>query len=424
MSIPSGASIGSVVVEHRIATDPSGDISLARQPALDRSVILRRLRRDLLSSERHVERFQREARYGARIIHPNIVQVFDCFSYAGDRYLIMEHVEGSDLRSILDRGRPLPPRIAAQICRELCRGLQEIHSRRLVHADLRPEYVHVSRWGEVKLTGFGGARELGAEGPPIDASPYRAPEAEADGPLGWGADLWSLGVLLRELMTGDPKPDRRRQIPDRALARLVARCTRPDPEKRPSARQAGELLARRAGDPSPADSRSEIAAWLWEARIFRPRSMEAEPERIRPASQPPRARRLRWLPIAGALAGTVAVIALAVARRDGAPERAPEPVRAAEAPAPAEPEMPQVSAARPTAADPALVSFVAYPWAEIQIDGGERFLTPRAEPVSLAPGIHEVIFRHPRFGEQRRRLAVSSGQQDVVRHVFLATSSR
>lgn len=444
MSNPNGASttiaasIGSCVVEHRLESGTSGDLSLARQPALERQVLLRRLRRELLSSERIADRFHREARFGARLIHPNVVQVFDCFDYGGDRYLMLEYVDGADLRSVLERAGPMPARVAIRAALELCRALREVHSRRLVHADLRPEHVQISRWGDVKLGGLGCARELGENGPLPEASPYTPPEFEQGETLSWGADTYAFGAILREMLTGEPLSSER-PIPNRRLARLVQRCTDPDPRRRPAVRKIAAQLERLFGAASAPDSRSEIAAWLWESRIFRPTEEIERDERIRSAPDPVSLRRRlqRHVPaLAGASAGAALALGLWWGWFQTPPP--PTPTLAAVATRPPVPPTRTVSDVEgpiakrpirhapvgptpgtPASTDPAMLRVIAYPWAEVEVEGAGIFLTPRVEPIPLSPGVHRVIFRHPSYGEALENVSVASGEQAVIRHVFL-----
>jgi serine/threonine-protein kinase len=431
MSIASGTAIGSILVERPIADDSRGELYLGRQPALDRTVVLKRLPGEPREGGSGLEAFLREARLGGRLIHPNVVQVLDCFAHGGDRYLVLEHVDGLDLGRVLDSGIALPPRVAGRIAREVCRALQAAHVRRVVHCDLRPEHVLVSRWGEVKLTGFGCARELGESGPAPEPSACTAPELARGEPPGWPTDVYALGVILFEMLTGAAKDDPWARPADRRLSRLAARCTNPEPELRPSLREVAARLDRRIGDPPSPDTQAEIAAWLWEARIFRPQT-ETEEAPVgqgglvgRPAARSGwslaklRIRELAPVALGGAAAAAAALLLVgwlqSLAGWVWGPDSTP--------PGPEETrlEIPSVSAEGPVAAagtqERGLVAFVAYPWAEVEVDG-RSFLTPRVAPVAVAPGEHEVVFRHPTFGVARHRVRVNAGQTALVRHKF------
>jgi serine/threonine-protein kinase len=419
MSTPGGEPVGSIVLEEKQSSGASGEVYLGRQPGLGRTVLVRRLRRDLLGSVPLVDRFEREARLAARLQHPNVVQIHDFFSHAGHHYLVLEHVDGSDLRSILERVGRVPSRIAARIAREVLCGLGEIHSRRVIHADVRPEQIQISRWGETKLSGFAFAREIWEEGPSPEPSPYTAPELEGSGPAGPSVDVYSTGVLLRELLTGQARPPGGPRIEDRRLRRLVRLCMQRDPGRRPSVDEALRLLDQQLGQVAPAEARAELAAWLWEVGIFRPRQEVAPPASALAVARKAR----RSIPISrrhamAALGAAAAVLAVAVLvstlpRIERRTERPRAEVASLS-------DTPPVAAGLPVSASlaPASIAFVVYPWAEVKVDGRDPFLTPRAAPIELPPGEHQVVFRHPRFGEARRNLILEPGQRAVVRHVY------
>src|SRR5262245_26428408 len=132
-----------------------GQVLLGRQLSLDRPAVLKKLRREVAALPEGVERFQREARAAAALHHPNVVSVYDCFSFRGDPYIAQEYVDGLDLRGVLAHCGRLPARIAGLIALELARGLEAIHARGTVHRDLKPGNVLVSRRGEVKIADFG-----------------------------------------------------------------------------------------------------------------------------------------------------------------------------------------------------------------------------------------------------------------------------
>ncbi len=453
MTIPAGTTIGSVVIEEKVSSGASGDVFVARQPGLERSVTVRRLRRDLLGSSSLVERFRREARLGARVLHPNVLQVFDLFADRGDYYLVTERVEGPTLQAILDGARKLPARIAVRIALEIARGLEEIQRRGIIHTDVRAEQVLISRWGEVKLAGLGCAREVTeTDGPdPIEIGPCTAPEIQQGVEPHAEADVYSLAALLCEMLSGrSGSGTLRGAISARPrLGRILRRCLSERPSLRPRLPALRRALERSVGR-GEADARIDIAAWMWEVQMLRPcssesfvraeRETETAPPRpqertaapplapeplAQPAQTPQPARKRplvgsgRILPISLA-AATLVVFALSFGFGEGGPEEeelppVAAPPAASPAPVPAPPPVQELPAAR---AEPGRVSFVAVPWAEIRIDGQAPFLTPRAQPIELPPGEHEIVFRHPKFGEAQRSLLVRAGERRVVRHVF------
>lgn len=418
MTMPAGSVIGSIVVEEKLSSGADGDHYLGRQPALERTVALRRLPRDLIASPGVIERFQREARLGAQVLHPNLVQVFDLFSHRGDHYLVREHVEGAELSTVLESSGRLPARIVVRIVLEVARALGELHRRGIVHCDVCPENVLISRWGEIKLTGLGRAQQVGEAEPPSPPplTPYSAPELREGGGADPQVDVFSLGALLHVLLLGRAPghPGGPVLAAHPQLAWLIRRCLRQQPTRRPdlpSVRRWLERALPRAAE----DSRMEIAAWFWDVRMLRP-SVPELPEELPVAESPPVARGLpRWALPAAAAGGIL--LAVLLAQLGGSDDE--QQVAALARP------LPEVAALKPAeelpavlAGEPGRVAFVAHPWAEIQIDEQAPFLTPRAAPIELAPGPHQLVFRHPRYGEVRESIVIRPGEQRLVRHVF------
>lgn len=421
MIIPEGTAIGSIVVGAKLAGDSSGDLYRGRQPGLDRKILIRVLDRDHLDDPVAVERFRREAWLASRISHPNVVAVYDYFSLREDHYLVLELVDGPGLRSLLEETGPLPAPIAARLALEISRGLAEMHARGVIHAGVQPGHVLISRWGEVKLRGLGAGREMGEELPPIplEPTPYAAPELIRGDPPSPAADVFGLGALLHELLSGRP-PGEARDLPagvDRGLARLAGRCLSPDPARRPRLTDLIAELERVIPEPASPDCRTEIATWLWEIRTLQPGEAPTrrpatpqEPIAVKPTSKPASAGRRRTPSPALAFA---MVIALALVAGWGVQRQVFSGPNGVEL---EQEQTPPVSAS--AAELPASVVFTAYPWAEVQVDDRAPFLTPRAEPLSLAAGAHEIRFVHPRFGEARRSIVLRAGERRVVRHSF------
>ena len=418
MTMPAGSVIGSIVVEEKLSSGATGEHYLGRQPALERTVALHKLPRNLSASPGVIERFQREARLGAQVLHPNLVQVFDLFSHRGDHYLVREHVEGAELSAVLERSGRLPARIVVRIVLELARALGELHRRGIVHCDVCPENVLVSRWGEIKLTGLGSAQQAGEAEPPSPPppTPYSAPELREGGGADPQVDVFSLGALLHVLLVGRAPghPGGPVLAAHPQLAWLIRRCLRQEPTRRPDLLSIRRRLER-ALPREAADCRMEIAAWFWDVRMQRPPIPEL-PQEPPPAESPSVARGLpRWgLPLAAAGGIGLAVLLVQLGGSDDE-QRAAAPAR----------PLPEVAAVKPAEEPPAVLAeepgqlvFVAHPWAEIQIDEQSPFLTPRAAPIELAPGPHQLVFRHPRYGEVRESIVVRPGEQRLVRHVF------
>jgi serine/threonine-protein kinase len=176
-----------------------------------------------------VERFRHEARMAAALNHPGVVAIFDSASEGDLHYLVMEYVQGQTLAELLrDRG-PLSPRLAAEIAQRVCLALGAAHEQGLVHRDVKPANVMVDRAGMVKVMDFGIAKTLAATAPrdgegPLGTAPYLSPEQAQGGPVDGRSDLYALGCVLYELLTGTPP------FPGRSPSAVVARQVREPPE--------------------------------------------------------------------------------------------------------------------------------------------------------------------------------------------------
>lgn len=399
MALPSGTVLGSFVIDARLDDEGRSELYRAHQPALGRSVLIERLPH---STDRLPPELDRELRLRARLLHPNVEQIFDCFLHRGVTYLVREFVEGPSLAELLEAGRPVPGPVALQIGLEVARGLAEIHERGIVHGDLGPRNLRLSQSGETKITGFAKAREAGSSGAadPIDAQGKLRQDPRAGSRNLPAGDVFSLGRTLQELLTPTvPRADSRRfpglsrQIQHALRASLLA-----DPAQRPQARELRNALSRELGDPSPLDCRVAIATWLWQTREQTDaRSREEEvPTRTRGRAANS-GRRVLWP--AGAAVATVALAGILWVGYTRSP-------------------VAHDVGAAPASTAPGQVWFVAHPWAEVQVDDLPAFYTPRAEPVELAPGEHHVVFRHPTLGSHRKTVWVRSGEpQRVTEHM-------
>jgi serine/threonine protein kinase/tetratricopeptide (TPR) repeat protein len=193
-----------------------GEVYLAEDLRLGRRVALKVLPPDLAEEPRHLERFRREARSVAALNHPNIVTLYSVEEVEGLHFLVMEVVEGETLADLLASG-PMPLERILEIALPLVEALEAIHARGVIHRDLKPRNVMVSREGRVKLLDFGIARltqvvqaedeastetTLTKAGRIVGTTPYMSPEQLQGRPADQRSDLFSLGILLYEMATG------------------------------------------------------------------------------------------------------------------------------------------------------------------------------------------------------------------------------
>ena len=194
----------------RIAGGGMGEVYRGHDMLLDRSVAVKVLQPTLASNPEFVERFKQEARAAARLLHPNVVAVYD-YGSEDERtnYIVMEYVAGTDLRDLLVGRGSLQPSQAAEIMSAVCDALAAAHEVELVHRDVKPENVLISRSGIVKVADFGIAVVADAErtapgGGVPGTLRYLSPEQAAGMPATAASDIWAAGALLSECLTGIP----------------------------------------------------------------------------------------------------------------------------------------------------------------------------------------------------------------------------
>ncbi|HEX4405528.1 MAG TPA: serine/threonine-protein kinase [Polyangia bacterium] len=239
----------------------------------EKTLAIKRILPDLARDAEFERRFIAEAKLAVTLTHANIVQIFDFGRFAGSLYIAMEYVDGPDLGRFLKaasaRGEGVPLGAAMHIAMEMCKGLDVAHARRVVHSDISPSNILLSRLGEVKIADFGIARAAAVEGAAVDAHrdtrvmgkwPYMSPEQTHGAPLDARSDLFSAAVVMYELFTGDklfrgrdvdalvesvrtmpisPASARRPALPP-ALDEVLAKALERDPARR--YQQASELL--------------------------------------------------------------------------------------------------------------------------------------------------------------------------------------
>ena len=190
-----------------------GFVFRARQRHLDRDVALKVLHSELQQDPAFAKRFEREAQALAKLNHPNIVSVYDSGrTEAGDYYLVMEYVDGVNLRDVLHGGH-LDPKKALAVVPQVCEALQYAHDKGIVHRDIKPENILLDSRGQVKIADFGLAKlldpssqneNLSNVGQRMGTAHYMAPE-QARNPteVDHRADIYSLGVVFYEMLTGE-----------------------------------------------------------------------------------------------------------------------------------------------------------------------------------------------------------------------------
>jgi serine/threonine-protein kinase len=241
----------------RIGEGSFAETYLATDSSLGRQVAVKVLREHYARDPRFVARFEQEARAAAAVSHPNVVDIFDYGREGDTLFITMEWVDGTDLKQLIREKAPLPIVESVRLTREILRGLGAIHRAGIVHRDVKPQNVLISKDGEAKLSDFGIARGtadtgLTDTGMAVGTAAYMAPEQAIGGKVTPSADIYSAGVILFEMLTGHlpfpgdnpvqvmyrhvndvaPRPrELNREIPQ-AIEMVVLRAMAKDPEDR------------------------------------------------------------------------------------------------------------------------------------------------------------------------------------------------
>jgi serine/threonine-protein kinase len=190
----------------RLGSGGMADVYLAEDTQLGRKVALKLLYRRFADDAEFVERFRREASSAAGLQHPNIVQVFDRGEWDGTYYIAMEYLEGRNLKQVVRDHGALEPALAVDLVIQILKAARFAHRRGVVHRDVKPHNVIVDDEGRAKVTDFGiaraGASEMTETGSIMGTAQYLSPEQAQGHPVDSRADLYSIGIVLYELLTG------------------------------------------------------------------------------------------------------------------------------------------------------------------------------------------------------------------------------
>ncbi|WP_406028849.1 serine/threonine protein kinase [Nocardioides sp. NBC_00850] len=327
-------------LERELGRGAMGAVWLATDEVLGRSVALKQLIALDGVSDAAVER---EAQLAARLVHPNVVAVFDLVRDDDKPWLVMEYVEGKTLAHMVRDDGPLPIEDAARLIGQIASALRSAHAAGIVHRDVKPANIVVGRAERAKLTDFGIARGVDSQttqtGQVTGSPAYLAPEIATGGRANPASDMWSLGATLFQALTGEPPYG----IGDNALATLY-RVVHEDPPRTPLAGRLAPLLEHTmAYDPAERWSAEDVVDFLAGrlaaeklepvalrtqtlAAVAAPAPAPAAPSGLAQSTSTPTRR--RWWPIALVVA---AALVLAVggalwANRGEEPSAKPKPV--------------------------------------------------------------------------------------------------
>jgi serine/threonine-protein kinase len=270
----------------KLGSGGMANVYLAEDQELGRRVAIKILNERHANDDQFVERFRREAKNAAGLSHPNIVSIYDRGEAEGTYYIAMEFLDGRSLKELIVSRGPAPVSVAIDYARQILAALRFAHRNGIVHRDIKPHNVLVDSEGRLKVTDFGiaraGASQMTEAGSIIGTAQYLSPEQAKGSPVDQTSDLYSIGIVLYELLTGvvpftgdtpveiamkhlsaipDPPSEHRAEIP-RELDLVVLRALAKDPRERyQTAEEMDADLARvaRGGSVSPATEEAATA---------------------------------------------------------------------------------------------------------------------------------------------------------------------
>ena len=257
---------GRYEIIEELGTGGMGRVYRAYDRKIEEEIALKLIRPEIAAEKRTVERFRNEIKIARKITHKNVCRTHDLGEEGKGFFITMEYVRGEDLKSLIRRTRALASATAVAYARQVAEGLGEAHRLGIVHRDLKPGNIMIDKDGQAKIMDFGIARSLAgggatAEGAIVGTPDYMSPEQVEGKPADQRADIYALGVILFEMVTGrtpfegetvmavahkhlyEAAPDPGTLNPDipAALGRLILRCLEKEREKRYQG--TGELLA-------------------------------------------------------------------------------------------------------------------------------------------------------------------------------------
>jgi serine/threonine protein kinase len=252
-------------LEAKLGSGGMSTVYLARDTTLDRPVAVKVMHREMSEQADQLERFRQEARAVAKLSHPNVVSVIDAGEDGGYPYIVFEYVEGETLKARINRIGPLDVQEALAYAIEIGRGLTVAHARKMVHRDIKPQNVLIDAEGRAKLTDFGISRQLEqdgmtATGRVLGTTDYVAPEQAMGHGADQRSDIYSLGVVLYEMLTGEVPFAADSQV---GVAMKHVNEELPDVQAlRPELSAASALVVERATSKDPAKRYADIGEMI------------------------------------------------------------------------------------------------------------------------------------------------------------------
>jgi serine/threonine-protein kinase len=424
--------IGNCRVVEEIGSGGMAVIYKAVQESLNRTVAIKALKASVAQDSQFAIRFEREALSVSSLQHENIIHIYDFHKISGAFFIVMEYVEGIDLYDLLEKCPMLPPDVAAIIAMQVARGLDYAHYRGIIHRDIKPANIMIGKHGGVKLMDFGIARDqafgdLTETGTGLGTPSYMSPEQILGDKLDFRSDMFSLGIVLYQMVCGRKPfiedeqksvmhkirleryvPPRRLnpQIP-RELERILARCMQKRKEDRYRSTQDLVLaLERFISKRVEMNYHARLVLFLRDQKVITGEEADAQ---LHPAiaggykapSLPGPLGWAGWKRLASTQAAILGAMAVLLAFIHASQIGSPPVMAAPIAPPPPKP--------------PGFLKVVVEPWADVYIDGRYAETTPFSRALSIQEGDHQLVFKNPFFTEEARKVSIKRGTTSTIK---------
>jgi len=408
--------IGNYKILKELGQGGMATVYLGIQISLDRKVAIKELMPSLIHDQEMVERFKREGKASASLTHEGIVNVYDFWKDQKSFYLAMEYLEGKDLDEILEAIGPLPISAAVMIAVRVADALHYSHQRGIIHRDVKPSNIFITRRGDVKLTDFGIAYTpqeptLTQKGIAIGTPAYMSPEQIKGQRPDQRSDIFSLAMVLYELVTKtrpfvaddeegvitkilEKRPRWPKMINGDISWRLqwiILRCLRKNPRRRFQNMEDLRIVLEKIL-PKTSTRRDQIFS-QFVTTIF-------SDEQNIPKKSFILFRKWKWAIAATAVVAAIFAYVPLKSRGIIHPGRWLTKI--------------QKTAAHYKPGDRGRLRIVAYPWAKIHVDGKYVDTTPTADPIVLAPGKHRLLFTHSKFGSRTMEIDLRPGEERLI----------
>ena len=391
-------------------------VYLGIQMSLERKVAIKELLPSLLHDQEMVERFRREAKASASFTHEGIVSIYDFWKDKNSLYLVMEYLEGKNLEEILQATGPLPTSAATMITARVADALHYSHQREIIHRDVKPSNVFVTPRGEVKLTDFGIAYTpqkptLTQKGMAIGTPAYMSPEQIKGQRPDHRSDIFSLGIVLYELVTGSPPftadddegvitkiLEQRPRWPKMIngdvswpLQWTILRCLRKNPRRRFQNMEDLKIALEKLL-PKTSCKREQILS-QFVAAVF-------SNDQQKPKASFIVLKRWKWAVAVAAVMAALYGYGELKRRWIIQPTKWPVVIQK-------KPPHYQID-------DYGRLRIVVYPWAKVHVDGKYVTTTPTADPIVLIPGRHHLLFTHSKFNSKTMEIDLKPREERLI----------